>query len=283
MPPPAGRGAGPRPSSAGRSGRARRPASGSTRFAPSSRRCSRASGSTWRRRCPTPRASSWHGSASAARSTSNTATTMSSVLGRMSPGTRRRARGGRTPVRRQHGATNGIATGAPPARIAALLTGAACAGPRAGAGPEPLPHVRLLLWSLAEGGRGRRWRASTRDADGRPWTTSCSRSRTAAARAARNHDGRRTDDAPSRSGRARGPRQRRHAGGHVLHRAAPHLAAGWRSHGRRSPTRSSRAGPTQTGQRVVASIDADLVPTLATVAVERLDDGRRRVGGRESN
>ena len=39
--------------------------------------------------------------------------------------------------------------------------------------------------------------------------------------------------------------------------------------------------PDGSGERVVASIDADLVPTLATVAVERRGDGHWRVGGRE--
>jgi hypothetical protein len=140
----------------------------------------------------------------------------------------------------------------------------------------------VLLWSVAEGGRGRRWRASTRDAEGRlldDLLLEVERGGRIGRLELTTAAGQLTFHAD--------PDEREAHGNIVTPAGIRHVALRW-APGREveipwSPIADAvlAGGPDAAGQRVVARIDADLVPTLATVAVEWVADGRWRVGGRE--
>ena len=144
----------------------------------------------------------------------------------------------------------------------------------------------MLLWSVAEGGRGRRWRASTRDSVGRLLDDLLLEIEPGG-RIGRLElttvDGQLTFHAE--------PDEHEAHGNVVTPAGVHHVALRWApGRGVEIPSspiadavlaggRGGEAGAAH--HRIVARIEADLVPVLATIAVVRLGDGRWRVADRE--
>lgn len=155
------------------------------------------------------------------------------------------------------------------------------------AGRATLPDGRLLLWSVAEGRHGRRWRASTRDAAG-ALVDDLLLEVTPEGRLGRveltTAEGQLTFHPE--------PDEQSAHGNVVAASGVRHLAIGW-SPGRRleipaSPIAdailvhgSAGAGaPVVAGAVPVATVGADLVPRLRTVPLERAGAGEWLLDGR---
>jgi hypothetical protein len=148
------------------------------------------------------------------------------------------------------------------------------------AGRAILADGRILLWSVAEGARGRRWRSSTRIPDGR-LVDALLLEAGPGGRIGRLElttvGGQLTFHAE--------PEERAAHGNVVTPDGVRHVALRW-APGRGieipwSPIADAVLASGPAGAREVARIDTDLVPRPATVLVEQLGEGHWRLGERD--